>query len=92
MKEFLCKRKKQSALVCAVVVVVLVCLVASQIGKRRNVVAQTIEPATTTLQKGSFDQRVTADGTTEAANPYSIYIELSQEVEEVFVEVEEEEE
>ena len=70
MKEFLWKRKKQSALVCAVVVVVLVCLVASQIGKRRNVVAQTIEPATTTLQKGSFDQRVTADGTTEAANPY----------------------
>ena len=87
MKEFLWKRKKQSALVCAVVVVVLVCLAASQIGKRRNVVAQTIEPATTTLQKGSFDQRVTADGTTEAANPYSIYIELSQEVEEVFVEV-----
>ena len=44
-------------------------------------------PATTTLQTLSFDQRVTADGTTEAADPYSIYIELSQEVDEVFVEV-----
>ncbi len=87
MKEFLWKRKKRSILVAAAVLVVIICLVAGQIGKKRNAVAQTVQPATTTLQKGSFDQRVTADGTTEAANPYSIYIELSQEVEEVFVEV-----
>lgn len=87
MKEFILRRRKQSAVVVAIVVVLLICLVASQIGKTRSAVAQTIQPATTTLQKGSFDQRVTADGTTEAANPYSIYIELSQEVEEVLVEV-----
>lgn len=39
------------------------------------------------MQKGTLDQRVTADGTTVAADIHSIFIELSQEVETVYAEV-----
>ena len=46
-----------------------------------------IPPATTQITTGDFDQRVTASGTTEASDPYSIFIELSQEVKTVHVEV-----
>jgi multidrug efflux pump subunit AcrA (membrane-fusion protein) len=46
-----------------------------------------IPPTTTQIATGDFDQRVTASGTTEASDPYSIFIELSQEVKTVHVDV-----
>ena len=44
-------------------------------------------PSVATLQKGDLSKRVTATGTARASEENSIFIELSQEVEEVFVEV-----
>jgi RND family efflux transporter, MFP subunit len=46
-----------------------------------------IPPTTTQITTGDFDQRVTASGTTQATDPYSIFIELSQEVKTVPVAV-----
>ncbi len=48
---------------------------------------QTILPSTSMVEKGDLSKRVTASGTTVAADPVSIFIELSQEVDEVFAEV-----
>ncbi len=48
---------------------------------------QTILPSTSMAEKGDLSKRVTASGTTVAADPVSIFIELSQEVDEVFAEV-----
>ena len=44
-------------------------------------------PDVSVVEKGDLSKRVTASGTTVAADPVSIFIELSQEVEEVFAEV-----
>lgn len=48
---------------------------------------QTKLPDISVVEKGDLSKRVTASGTTVAADPVSIFIELSQEVEEVFAEV-----
>ena len=48
---------------------------------------QTVLPNTSIVERGDLSKRVTASGTTVAADPVSIFIELSQEVEEVFAEV-----
>lgn len=48
---------------------------------------QTILPSTSMAEKGDLSKRVTASGTTVAADPVSIFIELSQEVDKVFAEV-----
>lgn len=45
------------------------------------------KPDISQVQKGALDQRITASGTTVAADINSIFIELSQEVKEVFAEV-----
>ncbi len=47
----------------------------------------TVPPSTSGVERGSLDQRVSADGTTVAADEYSIFIELSQEVDKVYAEV-----
>ncbi len=44
-------------------------------------------PDVSVVEQGDLSKRVTASGTTVAADPISIFIELSQEVEEVFAEV-----
>lgn len=44
-------------------------------------------PTTTTIQTGDLSKKVSATGTARASEETSIFIELSQEVEEVFVEV-----
>lgn len=44
-------------------------------------------PDISIVEQGDLSKRVTASGTTVAADPVSIFIELSQEVEEVFAEV-----
>ena len=44
-------------------------------------------PDVSIVEQGDLSKRVTASGTTVAADPVSIFIELSQEVEEVFAEV-----
>ena len=49
--------------------------------------SEPVPPSTVTVQTGDLQQRVTASGTIQAADEHSIYIELSQEVDEVFAEV-----
>ena len=44
-------------------------------------------PDMSVVEQGDLSKRVTASGTTVAADPVSIFIELSQEVDEVFAEV-----
>ncbi|MEY8320954.1 efflux RND transporter periplasmic adaptor subunit [Lachnospiraceae bacterium 46-61] len=48
---------------------------------------QTVLPDISVAEKGDLSKRVTASGTTTAADPISIFIELSQEVDKVFAEV-----
>lgn len=47
----------------------------------------TVMPETSTIQKGDISQRISATGTTVAADEHSIFIELSQEVDQVYAEV-----
>ena len=55
--------------------------------KSKKAKAMPVMPSTTELQTGDIQQRVTASGTVQAADEHSIFIELSQEVKEVYAEV-----
>lgn len=74
-------------------IVAIVCIIAvggvSFYSVKAKTSSQVIEriPSTTTVQKGDLSKRVSATGTARAADENSIFIELSQEVDEVFVEV-----
>ncbi|MGL4792049.1 MAG: efflux RND transporter periplasmic adaptor subunit [Anaerotignaceae bacterium] len=46
-----------------------------------------VPPSLSEVTVGDVQQKITASGTTAAADPYSIFIELSQEVKDVYVEV-----
>ncbi len=75
-----------SAIVIAVVVIAAAAVWAATKNSSKTETVS-VMPATTSLQNGSLEQRVTASGTVQAADEYSIFIELSQEVKEVFAEV-----
>lgn len=55
--------------------------------KSKKVQAMPVMPSTTEVQTGDIQQRVTASGTVQAADEHSIFIELSQEVDQVYAEV-----
>ena len=80
-------RKKVIAIVVAVVVVVAAVAVWAASKDSQKSAPTPVMPTTTSMQKGNIEQRVTASGTVQAADEYSIFIELSQEVKEVFAEV-----
>lgn len=80
-------RKKVIAIVVAAVVVVAAVAVWAANKDNGKSAPTLVMPTTTSMQKGDIEQRVTASGTVQAADEYSIFIELSQEVKEVFAEV-----
>ena len=80
-------RKKVIAIVVAAVVVVAAVAVWAAKKDNGKSAPKPVMPTTTSMQKGDIEQRVTASGTVPAADEYSIFIELSQEVKEVFAEV-----
>ena len=81
------KNHKKLFIIIVIVIVVIFAFVAKLVfgSGRTQTVLQTPDVSTITTQ--DLDQRVTADGTVVAANPESIFIELSQEVETVYVEL-----
>ena len=74
-------------------IIAIVCIVAiggtTAYAYKTKTSTQVIEriPTTTTIQTGDLSKKVSATGTARASEETSIFIELSQEVEEVFVEV-----
>ena len=80
-------RKKVVALIVVAVIIIVSVAVWAATKKNKKTDAAPVMPTTTSVQKGNIEQRVTASGTVQAADEYSIFIELSQEVKEVFAEV-----
>ncbi len=80
-------RKKVIAIIALAVVIAAAAAVWAANKKSKEATPVPVMPATTGVQKGNIEQRVTASGTVQAADEYSIFIELSQEVKEVFAEV-----
>ena len=80
--------KKKKMMLFAVLAVILIAVIMAVLafgGKKTKQAA--VMPETTRLQTGDFSERISASGTTRATNTESIFIELSQEVKEVFAEV-----
>lgn len=77
----------------AIATAVVVILAAGGIAVGRKVMAKPVEreqiipPSVFEVETGSVDQRVTASGTTMATEETSIFIELSQTVDQVYAEV-----
>ncbi|MEA4816678.1 MAG: efflux RND transporter periplasmic adaptor subunit [Lachnospiraceae bacterium] len=79
--------KKKKVILAAVLILIISTSLAFSVFGKKKVQQVVVLPETTTLQTGSFSERISASGTTEATNVESIFIELSQEVKEVFAEV-----
>lgn len=81
---------KKRVLLVIVLVVVLSTggfVVYSKTLSKPSIEMREVSPETARLERGNLDQRVSASGTTAAADEYSIFIELSQEVDKVYAEV-----
>ena len=80
--------RKQAAIIgAAALVVVIVGGVFIKGAGSAKAETKTVLPSVTQIMNGDIDERVTASGTVQAADEYSIFIELSQEVKEVYAEV-----
>lgn len=80
--------RKQAAIIgAAALVVVIVGGVFIKGAGSAKAETKTVLPSVTEIMNGDIDERVTASGTVQAADEYSIFIELSQEVKEVYAEV-----
>ncbi|MGE4214064.1 MAG: efflux RND transporter periplasmic adaptor subunit [Anaerotignaceae bacterium] len=79
--------KKKGIVILLVLVVAIAAFFVTKAKAGAKSSVRVIPPTTTQVATGDFDQRVTASGTTEASDPYSIFIELSQEVKTVHVDV-----
>lgn len=80
------KKKFIAIFVLAVFAFIVFCLVKTVFGEKK-IEMVLVPPSLAQVQQGNMDQRVSASGTTMAADEYSIFIELSQEVKDVFAEV-----
>jgi HlyD family secretion protein len=80
--------KKQSIVIGTALVVIIVAAGVFVKGSgSAKAETKTVLPSVTQIMNGDIDERVTAEGTVQAADEYSIFIELSQEVKEVYAEV-----
>ncbi|MEA5083882.1 MAG: efflux RND transporter periplasmic adaptor subunit [Lachnospiraceae bacterium] len=87
MKKLKFTKKKGIVILIVFAAVLAVVFFATKAKVSAKSSTRVIPPTTTQITSGDFDQRVTASGTTEASDPYSIFIELSQEVKTVHVDV-----
>ncbi|MCJ7854949.1 efflux RND transporter periplasmic adaptor subunit [Lachnospiraceae bacterium NSJ-143] len=81
------KGRKKVIIIAAVAVIAAAAVVLAKGRGGKKAEAAPIPPSTVSVETGDIEQRVTASGTVQAADEHSIFIELSQEVEEVFAEV-----
>ena len=67
-------RKKVIAIIALAVVIAAAAAVWAANKKSKEATPVPVMPATTGVQKGNIEQRVTASGTVQAADEYSIFI------------------
>ncbi len=80
-------RKKLLILLVAVIALGMAVIVYATNKKSQQPKEISMPPSKTGIKNSDIEQRVTASGNVQAADEHSIFIELSQEVEEVFAEV-----